>query len=206
MDELPSSSPVRLRLVAMVLLLSAVGHRVLADSGPTAPRPGFVDEDSAFGYLRMGYAVRPARLQGGSPGFALGGRFEHGHLGVDASVLNLYADDEAGGEGFSGAIFRLAGLYLLTPTRRLSAYAGAGLELMGARGIVESGHHYTGEGAHANAVAGCELLRAGPFKLFVEADGIVPVYRLRAQDGAVDDRLRLWIAVLVGLGIGPSRF
>src|SRR5205085_1740848 len=115
------------------------------------------------------------------------------------------ADDEAGGEGFSGAIFRLTGLYLLTPMRRRSAYAGAGLELVGARGIIESGRQYTGQGTHATAFAGCELLRAGLFKLFVEADGIVPLYKLRAQDGAVDGKIRLWTVFTLGIGIGPSR-
>jgi hypothetical protein len=89
--------------------------------------------------------------------------------------------------------------------RPRSAYAGADVELVGARGVVESGRLDTGEGAHATAFAGCELLRAGLFKLFIEADGIVPLYKLRAQDGAVDGRPHLWIVFTLGLGFGPSR-
>jgi hypothetical protein len=185
----------------LVLLVAFASRVALAD----AAAPGLAGEDGGFAYLRLGYAVRPTRLPGGSPGLALGGRLEHGHLGVDASVLNLYADDEAGGEGFSGAIFRLTGLYLLSPMRPRSAYAGGGLELVASRGVLESGRHYTGEGAHATAFAGCELLRAGNFKLFVEADGIVPLYKLRAQDGAVDGRTHLWLVFTVGVGFGPSR-
>jgi hypothetical protein len=187
--------------LGLVLVVACASRVVLADEAAQ----GFAGEDGGFGYLRLGYAVRPTQLASGSPGLALGGRLEHGHLGVDASVLNLYADDEASGEGFSGALFRLTGLYLLSPLRARSAYAGGGVELVGARGILESGRHYTGEGAHATAFAGCELLRAGNFKLFIEADGIMPLYKFRAQDGAVDGRTHLWVVFTVGVGFGPAR-
>jgi hypothetical protein len=191
------------RASAGLTLLAALARVAAADSA--APLgPVHADELSGFGYLRVGYEARPSATSQGGPGLAVGGRFELGSLGLDLSVLNLNADGEAPGEGFSGGLFRILGLWMVSPARTESAYVGAGAELIGAKGAVGSDHRlYRGEGSHTVAVVGYELRRTRRFRVFGQLEGLVPLYALTSE-GQRDPRLHLYMMLSLGLGAGAT--
>src|SRR5438876_862154 len=181
----------------VAVLLAVASGRARADAPEAEVPPGAL---TGFAYLRLGYEGRPAAPGLGGPGFALGGRFELGPVGADLSVLDLTADGEAAGEGFSGAVFRVLGLWLVTPARARSLYCGVGLELIGSKGLLGPGDRlYTGQGSHAVATVGYELRRARTFRLFGQLEGLVPLYALETVQGERDRHLHLYLMLAIGL-------
>ena len=152
-----------------------------------------------------------------------GYRFELDSIGLDVSFLNLQTGGrsyESSGGATAGSLLKLQALHFLKPTSNASPYFGGGLswgitDLGGGSEGYGSGTYRTswhGSGLQGELTAGYELPRASTLRIFVEANGILPFYKVasktysysRSGSTTTADR-RYGPSLVVSVGIGWQR-
>jgi hypothetical protein len=135
----------------------------------------------SFWYARLGYGGIFGDRAYGTPAIGMGYRVEMDSFGVDISFLNyqIGANESYYNStgAFAGSLLKLQGLYFLNPTANRSPYFGAGLSWGG----TNFGSGFNGSGLQGELSAGYELPRASTLRAFIQADGILPFYRVTAN-------------------------
>jgi hypothetical protein len=134
-------------------------------------------------YARLGYGGVFGDRTYGAPAMGFGYRVELDSFAVDVSFFNYqiatshnYSYSYYGGTDhvFVGSLVKLEGLYFLDPEANQSAYAGGGISWGG----THFGNNWNGSGLQGELTAGYELLRASTLRAFVQADAVLPFYRV----------------------------
>lgn len=145
----------------------------------SAPAPAPQPPDITLGGLRAGYALfsaRGAALTG--PAFGLSYAFQSGSLQVGFQPFEIgWAHSQGGASAFGVKFLRFEGAYTFRPTANVSAYAGGGIGI-GTLFVADDGYDLGGGGFEIPIVAGLELLRQQPLRFTLEAEGVLPLYRL----------------------------
>jgi hypothetical protein len=142
-------------------------------------------------YARLGYGSLFGNDAYGTPALGFGYRAELDSFAIDVSFLN-FQFSAANGLSSSGAaaqtILKLGGLYFLSPRANRSAYLGGGLsyghQSFGGSYNPTSGYYtsnWDGSGLQGELTAGYELARATSFRVFVQADAVLPFYESTAE-------------------------
>ena len=173
------------------------------------------------GYARLGYGGLFGDRAYGTPGFGFGYRYEHDAIALDVSFLNLQlGSSESSGDASAGALLKLQALRLLKPTANSSPYVGAGLswgfmtfdrdESDDGSGEYRSSFH--GSGLQGELTAGYEMSRASTRRVFVEANVVLPFYKVAAETyfystsgGTATVNRRYSPSVVVSVGVGWQR-
>lgn len=155
-----------------------------AEQKSAASNPGLL----LYGRYGWGWATRneeetPSHHDDG-PAVGMGLRYEHGHFGLDLSGFNiLFNTPEYGPRTMARAL----AMYISSPDKTHSAYAGAGLG-WGASTVYFGGTERGSEnvGLQGQAVIGYSVLRTSPFRLFVEGEAVLPFYEVESNSSVVD--------------------
>jgi hypothetical protein len=169
-----------------------------------------------FGYARLGYGTVFGDRAYGAPAFGFGYRAEFDHVGVDVSFFN-YALASSTGYGSpsaaAGSLLKLEGLYFANPRSGAAPYVGAGIS-WGGTDLQNGSTYWRANGLQGEVTAGYEIGRASSVKLFVQADAVLPFYRVasttytyqRTPSGAytstVQTHDRYAPALIVSFGMG----
>ena len=177
-----------------------------------------------FGYARLGYASVFADGTYGAPAFGFGYRAEFDHVAADVSFFN-YALSNSGSSYYGsyrnatvGSLLKLEGLYFPNPTANASPYFGGGMS-WGGTDVSHGTTYWSGMGLQGELTAGYELGRASSVKIFLQADAILPFYRVQsttytyqrtpngtyASTYSTADRYAPSLVVAVGLGWQKGR-
>ena len=142
-------------------------------------------ESDRFGYARLGYGAVFGDRSYGAPAFGFGYRAEMDSFGVDVSFLN-YAFSSSGtyytnrASATVGSLVKLEALYFANRTANTTPYFGGGMSWGGTN--VSSGQTYwDGSGLQGELTAGYEVGRASSIKLFIQADAVLPFYRVTSN-------------------------
>jgi hypothetical protein len=184
-----------MRIAVFLLVLSAAAVPVHAQEAP--PPPPAADtaaEDPPvhrFMYARLGYGAIAGDRSYGTSSMGFGYRFESESLGLDVAFLNF----QTGGTGYDSAnatawsLLKLQGLYFLSPATTARGYVGGGLS-WGGIGFGSGEHDYgalsystswNGSGLQGEMTVGYELPRANALRVFVEANAVLPLYKVGSQ-------------------------
>jgi hypothetical protein len=144
-----------------------------------------------YGYARLGYGTIFAGRAYGAPSVGFGWRVELDSFGLDVSFLNMQAaenGDGSSGGASAGSLVKLQGLHFLKPTANASTYLGGGLSWGFATAATGAGYDtntYTsgwhGSGLQGELTIGYECARASTVRIFVEGNGVLPLYRVRSE-------------------------
>ena len=169
-----------------------------------------VPSESMF-FVRLGYGYASGPGNGGGPSLGLGWRKELNRIGLDIAFANVLipsngsADDGYSHAPLDGGSFTPVALgvnYHFRPLSNGTPYLGLGLGF-----TVWDPDAAESKGLDLRLSLGYEMFRASTVRLFVQADGILPTYRVTrtrwAADGRTssEDRFRP-ATVTVSLGIG----
>jgi hypothetical protein len=158
--------------------------KVVKEAAVTPREPACVKPNATakLFYTRLGAAALPGARDSFGPDLGLGFRLERGHVGLDAS-MNLGISRIAPGTGIEsvrGSLVKLTGQYIFNPRADASPYLGGGVSWGGE--TARAGHRkLAGSGFQGQVVAGVELLRSSPIRLFVQADATLPMYLATGQ-------------------------
>jgi hypothetical protein len=189
-DDLPAvySQMVRSIVTGRPLTgLSVVDRTNVTAFQETARR---VHTDSVW-YARLGYGSLFGQDVYATPALGFGYRAELDAFAIDVAFLNFQFST---GRSYSSSgaaaqsLLKLSGLYYLSPRANRSAYVGGGLSYghQSFGGSYDSTTAYytsrwDGHGLQGEATAGYELARVTTFRIFVQADAILPFYKSTAQ-------------------------
>jgi hypothetical protein len=176
-----------------------------------------VHTDSLW-YARIGYGSVFADRAYGTPAFGFGYRAELDAFAIDVSLLSFQIYSAGGypvGPRVSAASFiKVSGLYFLSPTADRSGYVGAGLSY-GSGSVTTAGYteYWQGSGLQGELTAGYELARATRLRMFVQADAVLPFYKLTSQPWSrvgmgpivTPTERRYAPSLVVSLGVGGAR-
>jgi hypothetical protein len=167
----------------------------VTESQSAAPRR--VHTDSIW-YARLGYGSLFGNESYGTPALGFGYRAEMDAFAIDVAFLNFQFGD-MGGYSSRGAttqsLLKLSGLYFLSPTANRSAYFGGGLSYghqnfggsyNSTNGYYSSG--FEGSGLQGELTAGYEFARVTTFRMFVQADAVLPFYEATSETYAIPSR------------------
>lgn len=146
-------------------------------------RPPLRLQSDRFGYARLGYGGVFGDRTYGVPSFGFGYRAEFDAIAVDISFLNYAISTSSGGyydsyrSATAWSLVKLEGLHFTNTTANASPYFGGGMS-WGGTSASESGNYWDGNGLQGELTAGYELGRASSVKLFVQADAVLPLYRV----------------------------
>jgi|GEM_PF-1091090 len=146
-----------------------------------------------FHYARLGGGVLSGDRTYAAPVFGLGYRAEFDTFALDVAYLTYQVTNQGAGYGTSGAssiaLFRIAGLHFFNGKKQASSYAGGGLSWgwtqinhsSGAYSSSYSSSTWAGSGLRGEVTGGYEFTRATRARTFVQADLVLPFYRLAAS-------------------------
>jgi hypothetical protein len=151
-----------------------------------------VQADS-FGYMRLGYgSVFGNRSYGGAT-LGFGYRVELDSFGIDVSFLN-YQVPSSGSDsyygssqgGMAGSLLKLEALYFKNPKANATPYLGGGIsygftQFGGTYGNSNYQSSWHGNGLQGELTVGYELPRASTLRVFVQADTILPFYKVTSE-------------------------
>jgi hypothetical protein len=149
-------------------------------------------------YARLGYGSLFANGSYGTPALGFGYRAELDTFAIDVSFLNVQFSDASFGSSRGAtaqSLLKLSGLYFVSPRANRSAYFGGGLSYgfqsfggsyNASNGYFSSG--WNGRGLQGELSAGYEFARATTFRVFVQADAVLPFYAAVAQTYTVPSR------------------
>jgi hypothetical protein len=165
-------------------------------------------------YARLGYGAVFGNRAYGTPAFGFGYRAELDSFAIDVSFLNFQigTSNSEPSDATAGSLLKLSGLYFLNPKANLTGYVGAGLSYghssfsdptYSGIGTYTSG--WDGSGLQGELTVGYELARATSLRLFVEADAVLPFYKVTAatfsRSATTTDR-RYAPSLVVSIGLG----
>jgi hypothetical protein len=142
----------------------------------------------AIWYAKLGYGATTADGFHSGPEFGFGRRWELDSIGIDLAFFNFLLYQNADGfKGLSAGWVELAADYFFDAFGNSSPYVGAGLSL-GSHSVPSDRGDYEGSGLQAKATLGYEMFRASTIRLLLQADAILPMYRLsRTTTGQILD-------------------
>jgi len=156
-----------------------------------------VHTDSIW-YARLGYGNLFGNESYGTPALGFGYRAELDAFAIDVSFLNFQFSNM---DGYSSrgattqSLLKLSGLYFLSPTANRSAYFGGGLsyghQSFGGSYNATNGYYssdWDGSGLQGELTAGYEFARATTFRMFVQADAVLPFYEATSETYAIPSR------------------
>jgi hypothetical protein len=193
LEDLP---PLYSQMVRSILTGRAIGSMGVVDrTNVTAAQdlePRRVRSDS-FWYARLGYAGIFASQTYGAPALGFGYRAEFDSVGVDVSFFNYAFHTSDGYYGssssaFTGSLLKLEGMYFTNPKSNQTAYVGAGASWGGTDANVGTRYAH-GSGLQGELTTGYELGRATSVRFFVQADAILPFYKLTSETYTYPTRL-----------------
>jgi hypothetical protein len=182
-----------------------------------------VHTDSLW-YARLGYGSLFGNKSYGTPALGFGYRAELDAFAIDVSFLNVQfsANDAFSSRGATThSLLKLSGLYFLSPRANRSAYFGGGVsyghQSFGSGpynapiGSYSSGWH--GSGLQGELTAGYEFARVTTFRMFVQADAVLPFYQATSETYSIPSRTSATPAVpttsrryapslIVSIGVG----
>ena len=175
-----------------------------------------VHSDSLW-YGRLGYGAVFAGRTYGTPAIGFGYRAELDSFAIDVAFLN-YQFASPGNYSSTGAsafsLLKLSGLRFLDAQANRSAYFGGGLSY-GYRSISRGGYPYalgsystswSGSGLQGELTAGYELARATSLRVFVQADAVLPFFRVtsetRSTNGLISTDSRYAPSLVLSIGVG----
>jgi hypothetical protein len=192
MDDLPALYNQMIRSIQTgrpMTGLNVVDRTNVTASQAMAPKR--VHSDSIW-YAKLGYGGIFGDQAYNTPALGFGYRAELDRLAIDVSFLNFqfqpshyYTSEEASAASF----LKLSGLYYLNPTSNRTPYFGGGLSY----GRSSFGGNYfpstlgsfrtnwEGSGLQGELTAGYELARATSFRVFVQADAVLPFYEVESH-------------------------
>jgi hypothetical protein len=197
MDDLPALySQMALSIVTgrPMTGFNVIDRTNVTESQATARR---VHTDSLW-YARLGYGSLFGNESYGTPALGFGYRAELDAFAIDVSFLNFQF---SANDGFSSrgattqSLLKLSGLYFLSPRANRSAYFGGGLsygyQSFGGTNYASTGSYtsaWTGHGMQSELTAGYEFARVTTFRMFVQADAVLPFYEATAETYSVPSR------------------
>jgi len=156
-----------------------------------------VHTDSLW-YARLGYGNLFGDDSYGTPALGFGYRAELDAFAIDVSFLNFQfsADDTYSSRGATTqSLLKLSGLYFLSPRANRSAYFGGGLsyghQSFGSSYNATNGYYssgWDGSGLQGELTAGYEFARVTTFRMFVQADAVLPFYEAKSETYAIPSR------------------
>ena len=218
MDDLPALYSQMAR--SIVTGRPMAGFNVIDRTNVTASQATArrVHTDSLW-YARLGHGSLFGNDAYGTPSLGFGYRAELDRFAIDVSFLNLqfstgssYSSTGAAAQTF----LKLSSLYFLNPTANRSAYFGGGLSYghQSFGGSYSSSGYYAsafdGRGLQGELTAGYELARATSFRIFVQADAVLPFFEATAERypvvwrGPVEPTIerRYAPSLIVSIGVG----
>ena len=169
-------------------------------------------------YARTGYGGVFGERTYGGPAQGFGYRVEVDAFAVDVSFLNFQVrPEEDSGMPIALSEVKFEGLYFLKPEGNASAYIGGGLSWGGSQfggsyvsDVNKSSWH--GGGLQGELTVGREIRRASTLRMFVQADTVLPFYKVtsktvfygKAAPPPITER-RYAPSVAVSLGLGWQR-
>jgi hypothetical protein len=141
----------------------------------------------AIWYAKLGYGATTADGFHSGPEFGFGRRWELDRIGIDLAFFNfLMYQNSDGFKGLSAGWVELGADYFFDAFGNSSPYIGAGLSL-GSHSVPSDGADFEGSGLQAKATLGYEMFRASTIRLLLQADAILPMYRLsRTTNGLIN--------------------
>lgn len=142
-------------------------------------------ESDRFAYARLGYGAVFGDRRYTAPAFGFGYRAEFDSIGLDVSFLN-YAFGSTGSyftdrtSSTTGSLLKLEALYFANRTANTTPYFGGGMS-WGGTNISHDSTYWDGSGLQGELTAGYEIGRASSVKLFVQADAVLPFYRVTSN-------------------------
>ncbi len=183
-----------------------------------AVEPRRVHSDSIW-YAKLGYGGVFGDQTYNTPALGFGYRAELDSLAIDVSFLNFQFQPSSyyntSSEASAASFLKLSGLYFVDPTADRTPYFGGGLSY-GRSGFggnyvpSTSGTFRTdweGSGLQGELTAGYELARATSFRIFLQADAVLPFYEVESHTfsrygvPSITDR-RYAPSFIVSVGIG----
>jgi hypothetical protein len=196
MDDLPALYSQMAR--SIVTGRPMEGFNVIDRTNVTASQANAtrVHTDSLW-YARLGYGNLFGNESYGTPALGFGYRAELDAFAIDVSFLNVQfsANDTFSSHGATAqSLLKLSGLYFLSPRANRSAYFGGGLSYghqnFGSApynaGYYSSGWH--GSGLQGELTAGYEFARVTTFRMFVQADAVLPFYQASSETYSIPSR------------------
>jgi len=167
-------------------------------------------------YGRLGYGGVFSDQAYGAPAIGFGFRAELDSFAIDVAFLNhqfssgRYSSPKASASSW----LKLSGFRFLDPEANRSAYFGGGLSY-GHANISRGSRVYTqgeystdwsGSGLQGELTAGYELARATSLRVFLQADAVLPFYRVvsetRSMQGAIQTDSRYAPSLVLSIGVG----
>ena len=157
-----------------------------------------VHTDSLW-YARLGYGSLFGNESYGTPALGFGYRAELDAFAIDVSFLNFQfsANDSFSSRGATTqSLLKLSGLYFLSPRANRSAYLGGGLSyghqnFGGGPYNATNGYYssdWEGSGLQGELTAGYEFARVTTFRMFVQADAVLPFYEATSETYSIPSR------------------
>ncbi len=149
-----------------------------------------VHTDSLW-YARLGHGSLFGNDAYSTPALGFGYRAELDSFAIDVSFLNVQfgtRNSSSSSSGSAESLLKLSGLYFLSPTANRSLYLGGGLsyghQSFGGSYNATTGYYtsaWDGSGLQSELTVGYELARATSFRMFVQADAVLPFYESTAE-------------------------
>jgi hypothetical protein len=175
-----------------------------------------VHTDSLW-YGRLGYGGMFADRTHGTASLGFGYRAELDSFAIDLAFLNFQLDSPGSYSSSSASAFswlKLSGLRFMDPQANRSAYFGGGLSY-GHTNISSGSYSFApgqyrsswrGSGLQGELTAGYELARATSLRVFVQADAVLPFYRVTSDthspNGLITTDSRYAPSLVLSVGVG----
>jgi len=189
LDDLPALYSQMVRSMITGQSMTSMGNvdRTNVTASQTSARR--VHSDSLW-YARLGYGSVFGDRAYGTPALGFGYRAELDSFAIDVSFLNFQVRTStyASSGASAGSLLKLSGLYFLNPRANLTGYFGGGLSYgrsnFGGGNYRTIGNYSTdwgGSGLQSELTVGYELARATSLRLFVQADAVLPFYKVTSE-------------------------
>ncbi len=197
MDDLPALYSQMAR--SIVTGRPMEGFNVLDRTNVTASQSAArrVHTDSLW-YARLGYGNLFGNESYGTPALGFGYRAELDAFALDVSFLNFQfsnIDGYPSGGATAQTLLKLSGLYFVSPRANRSAYLGGGLSFgsqsFGGSYSASNGYYtsgWNGHGLQGELTAGYEFARVTSFRMFVQADAVLPFYKATSETYPIPSR------------------
>jgi hypothetical protein len=165
-------------------------------------------------YARLGYGSLFGNDAYGTPALGFGYRAELDSFAIDVSFLNFQFsanNSSSSSGGTAQTLLKLSGLYFLSPRANRSAYLGAGLsyghQSFGGSYNPATGYYtsnWDGSGMQGELTVGYELARVTSFRVFTQADALLPFYESTAETYPANPTRGIVVAPTIDRRRAPS--
>ena len=165
-------------------------------------------------YARLGYGSLFGNDAYGTPALGFGYRAELDSFAIDVSFLNFQFsanNSSSSSGGTAQTLLKLSGLYFLSPRANRSVYLGAGLsyghQSFGGSYNPATGYYtsnWDGSGMQGELTVGYELARVTSFRVFTQADAVLPFYESTAETYPTNPGRGIVIAPTIDRRRAPS--